>query len=254
MIRRPPRSTLFPYTTLFRSRLQGVVGDIGRRQLLRGPTEDPRHIHGDIAHTHHRGALDGEVELRVPIVGVAVVPGDELRRRVAPAKVFAGNAHAAVGLGARAVDDLVVVGAQVGEGHVLAELDAAEEAEARMSGDLVELGRDRFDLLVVGRDTEPDEAVRRRQPVVHVDLHDHAILPEQVVGHVVAGGPGPDDRDPQRVRLGPRLRHQRLRRASSPRSCAWSVSSSPWYLSRWVLTISPMETMPTSRPLSTTGR
>src|SRR3712207_8189390 len=31
MIRRPPRSTLFPYTTLFRSRL----GGIGRR-LLRG--------------------------------------------------------------------------------------------------------------------------------------------------------------------------------------------------------------------------
>src|SRR2546427_4026535 len=25
MIRRPPRSTLFPYTTLFRSRLQGIV-------------------------------------------------------------------------------------------------------------------------------------------------------------------------------------------------------------------------------------
>src|SRR3712207_9474916 len=26
MIRRPPRSTLFPYTTLFRSRLAGAVG------------------------------------------------------------------------------------------------------------------------------------------------------------------------------------------------------------------------------------
>src|SRR5688572_32717428 len=27
MIRRPPRSTLFPYTTLFRSVIDGVVGD-----------------------------------------------------------------------------------------------------------------------------------------------------------------------------------------------------------------------------------
>src|SRR5258708_26790136 len=27
MIRRPPRSTLFPYTTLFRSRLGGIVAD-----------------------------------------------------------------------------------------------------------------------------------------------------------------------------------------------------------------------------------
>src|SRR2546429_2528176 len=28
MIRRPPRSTLFPYTTLFRSRKSGVVGGL----------------------------------------------------------------------------------------------------------------------------------------------------------------------------------------------------------------------------------
>src|SRR6266508_6206090 len=28
MIRRPPRSTLFPYTTLFRSSRYGVVGDV----------------------------------------------------------------------------------------------------------------------------------------------------------------------------------------------------------------------------------
>src|SRR3712207_8319408 len=33
MIRRPPRSTLFPYTTLFRSRAHGVHGDAGRAQL-----------------------------------------------------------------------------------------------------------------------------------------------------------------------------------------------------------------------------
>src|SRR2546422_8576273 len=31
MIRRPPRSTLFPYTTLFRSRDELVVGQIGRQ-------------------------------------------------------------------------------------------------------------------------------------------------------------------------------------------------------------------------------
>src|SRR2546430_5390099 len=31
MIRRPPRSTLFPYTTLFRSRAGGVEGLRGRR-------------------------------------------------------------------------------------------------------------------------------------------------------------------------------------------------------------------------------
>src|SRR3989454_8057676 len=32
MIRRPPRSTLFPYTTLFRSPHVEVIGDLGERR------------------------------------------------------------------------------------------------------------------------------------------------------------------------------------------------------------------------------
>src|SRR5256885_7676983 len=35
MIRRPPRSTLFPYTTLFRSIPCGVVNELRRREGLR---------------------------------------------------------------------------------------------------------------------------------------------------------------------------------------------------------------------------
>src|SRR5256885_5562908 len=34
MIRRPPRSTLFPYTTLFRSAIQHVVGMKGARTIV----------------------------------------------------------------------------------------------------------------------------------------------------------------------------------------------------------------------------
>src|SRR5438270_10222744 len=36
MLPRPPRSTLFPYTTLFRSRRDLRRGDLGLRQLRRG--------------------------------------------------------------------------------------------------------------------------------------------------------------------------------------------------------------------------
>src|SRR3712207_8794954 len=39
MIRRPPRSTLFPYTTLFRSDPDGRVGDGARRGLAREADE-----------------------------------------------------------------------------------------------------------------------------------------------------------------------------------------------------------------------
>src|SRR2546427_8406818 len=35
MIRRPPRSTLFPYTTLFRSREKGIVADDGRTTTVK---------------------------------------------------------------------------------------------------------------------------------------------------------------------------------------------------------------------------
>src|SRR3712207_8355956 len=40
MIRRPPRSTLFPYTTLFRSRQQGGIG--GEQAGAVGPDLAPR--------------------------------------------------------------------------------------------------------------------------------------------------------------------------------------------------------------------
>src|SRR5215204_3530561 len=48
MIRRPPRSTLFPYTTLFRSRGAGPPPSLAGRQRDRagpnpGPDLDPRH-------------------------------------------------------------------------------------------------------------------------------------------------------------------------------------------------------------------
>src|SRR6202162_6611868 len=44
MIRRPPRSTLFPYTTLFRS---GWSGPPSPRNQVRTPGGNPRRIPGD---------------------------------------------------------------------------------------------------------------------------------------------------------------------------------------------------------------
>src|SRR3712207_7738410 len=53
MIRRPPRSTLFPYTTLFRSR--GPVADLAQG-------EDGRAVTGQL------GAVDGQPGLRLQLV------------------------------------------------------------------------------------------------------------------------------------------------------------------------------------------
>src|SRR5258708_15396098 len=49
MIRRPPRSTLFPYTTLFRSRQGPATLDAVRRQRARtGPRLLERVLHGPV--------------------------------------------------------------------------------------------------------------------------------------------------------------------------------------------------------------
>src|SRR2546430_3417112 len=61
MIRRPPRSTLFPYTTLFRSRplepLHARLGIVQQARLLRRDLE-VLHADGDAA---HRGVAEPEL-------------------------------------------------------------------------------------------------------------------------------------------------------------------------------------------------
>src|SRR2546425_6430293 len=54
MIRRPPRSTLFPYTTLFRSpRPLGRALGFGERPVALGPRQLGLHF-GDVAHRSRR--------------------------------------------------------------------------------------------------------------------------------------------------------------------------------------------------------
>src|SRR5258708_1151381 len=78
MIRRPPRSTLFPYTTLFRSRLAAVIAPRDVEQVLARPPRghertvgpvghperhrlDQHHQHGQAQQRHHRA--DGALSL-----------------------------------------------------------------------------------------------------------------------------------------------------------------------------------------------
>ena len=67
---------------------------------------------------------------------------------------------------------------------VAAELDVAEEAEARVRGGLREAPCDRLDLLVVRRDAGAHEPVRRRQAVEHVDPDIESWLAQQLFGRV----------------------------------------------------------------------
>src|SRR3989454_8405917 len=65
MIRRPPRSTLFPYTTLFRSSRYGAHARVRRAEAAREPTR-----HGGLRR-RHLAVLSGGVRraARRPMVG-----------------------------------------------------------------------------------------------------------------------------------------------------------------------------------------
>src|SRR5256885_9556444 len=68
MIRRPPRSTLFPYTTLFRSRAEHQVAgqrglDAGRRRLLVAHLTDHDHVRVGPRSEEHTSELQSPCNL-----------------------------------------------------------------------------------------------------------------------------------------------------------------------------------------------
>ena len=178
---------------------QGVVGDVGGGQVLGRARQQARHVHRHVAVADHRRARGLQVEAHAPVVGVGVVPPDELGGRVAAGQVLARDPHAPVGAGAHRVDDAVVVGQHLVAHDVAPHLDVAEEAELGVRGDLVEDPRHRLDLLVVGRHAAAHEAEGRRQAVVDVDLHRQVLGVQEALGGVEAGGARADDRDAQGV-------------------------------------------------------
>src|SRR3712207_8026920 len=109
MIRRPPRSTLFPYTTLFRSdvevRLAGGrlrhVAAADRLFVERGVVEERPVVRDERAHVAERddppGAQPG-VDLldelaRQPVPALVRVAGDREAARLDLAQVEIGRAH-----------------------------------------------------------------------------------------------------------------------------------------------------------------
>src|SRR3712207_9225373 len=83
MIRRPPRSTLFPYTTLFRSHqldlvvavVEEVPVGVGSEPVVAVPVEDDRVVVGDAPAAHQlaeglgieKVAPDGVLEVLLPV-------------------------------------------------------------------------------------------------------------------------------------------------------------------------------------------
>ena len=135
-----------------------LVGGVRGCELLRRQREHAGDVERDVAVPDHDGALMRQVELELLEIGVAVVPGDELRRGPRAGQVLAGDAEATVGLSAYRIHDCVVEPAQLLVREVPPDLDVAEEAKAGLRRSLLERARDRLDVRVVGRDPAVEPA------------------------------------------------------------------------------------------------
>ena len=108
----------------------GQRADVGHGQLGLRAHEDPGHVDGHVAHAHHHCPLLAlQIELSIPEVRVAVVPGHELTGGVDARQVLAGHAEPAVALGAEGEDDRVISFQEIVHGDVGAQLDVAEQPE-----------------------------------------------------------------------------------------------------------------------------
>ena len=149
-------------------RVEDWLGHVGPVQLAGVPDQDPGHVDRHVADPDHRDRFGvqgegGGVDVRVP-----AVPVDEVGGREAAGQVLTGNAEPPVAHRAGGVHHGVVAGQQVLAGHVVAEMDGTEEADAVVLKHAAQVVGDRLDRLVVGSDAVTDQPVGGRQPVEHI--------------------------------------------------------------------------------------
>src|SRR2546421_6194575 len=143
MIRRPPRSTLFPYTTLFRSRPQ-LRHDRGAESACRsgrGQAEDGRRCAQEIRHRCRQAGPDERMsQVVVPDIGdfkevevieVLVKPGDAVSKEQSLITLESDKATMEIpSPAAGVVKELKVkIGDKVSQGTPILELDAEEKAQ-----------------------------------------------------------------------------------------------------------------------------
>ena len=186
--------------------VEGVVGGVGGAQVGLGQQQHPRHVQGDVAGADHHRPLGVEPRVEGGVVGVAVVPTDEVDRGDAAGQVLAGDAEPALGLRAHRVDDRVVALQELVAGDhpaalparaellVVSQVHVPEEPELLAAGGLVVLRAHRLDLRMVRGDPQPHQAPRGGQPVEHVHP-DVELRVEQRGRGVEPRRPGTDDGD-----------------------------------------------------------
>ena len=200
-------------------RVEHVLRHVGGLQPLERRGEHAGDVDSDVADADDDdGPGRGERALH-PLavgVGVAAVPGHEVGRGDAAGEVLARDVEATVARGAVGEHDGVVGVDQLGDGDVAADLDAREQAHARLLEDLLQRVAHAADRVVVRGHAVAHEPEGHREPVEDVDVRAGG---GQGVCGVEARGAGADHSDPHR--------HGRIRPHRRPRVLADRPHGSP---------------------------
>lgn len=136
-----------------------IVGDVRRRQVLRIPPQNPRHVDGDVAGADDRRDRAGKVDRQVEEIRVSAVPGDQRRRGMAPREILPRNPEPAVARTADGEGAGVVMRREIADREVPAQLDVAQEAHPRVERHALEHPHDLLDLGMVRGDSEAHQAI-----------------------------------------------------------------------------------------------
>src|SRR5699024_1098447 len=166
--------------------------DVGFPQLVRRLREDAGHVDGDVTEADDDRRFRTQVGFKIAVVGMPVVPGDELRGRHAARQVLTLNAQGTVAGSSGGEHHGMVAPLQVLQVEVAAEFDVSEKADPLVPAGAREQLLDAFDAVVVRSHSVADESVRSGEPVENVDVY-AVVLFEQRFGRVKTGGSGTDD-------------------------------------------------------------
>gem|GEM_PF-3809980 len=168
---------------------------------MAGLGEDPGDVESDVAVADHRGRRGAQRRIEIGEFRMAVIPADEGGGADHARKVAARYFERPVVGSAGGEDDRIVEIEQLADRHVAADRHIADKADIVGQRDLFVAPVDCLDRLMVGSDSEADQAVGYGQSVDDVDADLVAERLEQRLGGIIAGRPRPDHRDMPHSRL-----------------------------------------------------
>ena len=134
-----------------------------------GLGEDARDVERDVARADHHRA--GPVQRRGEVgeIGMAVIPADERRRPITPGRSSPGMPSGRSAGAPVASTTASYSAEQLGDRHVRADGDVADEADVVAERGRLVAAADALDRLMVGRDPGADQAIGHGQAVDDVD-------------------------------------------------------------------------------------